>query len=67
MRSILEVAVAKDRLAGDNMYRYRPRVNPIDTPFTGVAVDAGDVLWTLIDLTISALPLFILACAQGAS
>ena len=33
------VAVDKGRIAGDNMYRYCPRVNRIVTPFMGLAVD----------------------------
>jgi hypothetical protein len=61
------VAVDNARLAGDNMYRYRPRETPVDRLFTGVAVDAVDVLWPLLGLTVPLLPFVILACAEGAS
>ena len=47
------------------MYDYRPRANRIDTPFTGVAVDAVDILRTLLGLTVPPLPLVVLACAEG--
>jgi hypothetical protein len=66
-RSILTVAVDRIRIAGDKRYRYQPRVNCITTPFTGVAVYAVDVLWTLLGLAVSTLPLVILACAEEAS
>ena len=64
---ILGDASDKYRIAGDNLYRYRPRINRIDTPFTDVADDAVGVVWTLLRLTDPALPLIILACAEGAS
>jgi hypothetical protein len=43
MRSTLTVAVDKGRIAGDSMYKYRPRETTIDTLFINIAVDAFDV------------------------
>jgi hypothetical protein len=54
-------------LAVDNMYRYRPRETSVDTLFTGVAVDAVDILRPLLDFTIPLLPFVILACAEEVS
>ena len=65
-RRILTVAVDSQLLrAIINMYKYLPPANLIDTPFTGVAVDAVDILRTLLGLTVPPLPLVVLACAEG--